>query len=162
MAKFIVQNISKIDQNINDRDNNISISDDDDYGDDFNIVNKTEKKRIFKIGKFSLDEECITRAAIVKLTLLKYPIKEITKILKISRMLAWKWAHFENFEASGKRKSKLDENEKQFLLKKTEGKIVGIDAPSSRELKKEFFEEYNKKISHTTIDCIKFFHTKKN
>ena len=154
MAKFIVQNISKIDENINDRDNNISISDDDDYEDDFNIVNKTEKKRIFKIGKFSLDEECITRAAIVKLTLLKYPIKEITKILKISRMLAWKWAHFENFEASGKRKSKLDENEKQFLLKKTEGKIVGIDAPSSRELKKEFFEEYNKKISHTTINNI--------
>ena len=91
-------------------------------------------------------------AAIVKLTLLKYPIKEITKILKVSRMLAWKWAHFENYEATGKRKTKLDYNEQQFLLKKTEGKIVGIDAPSSRELKKEFFEEYNKNISHTTIN----------
>ena len=67
-------------------------------------------------------------------------------------MLAWKWAHFENYEATGKRKTKLDYNEQQFLLKKTEGKIVGIDAPSSRELKKEFFEEYNKNISHTTIN----------
>ena len=88
----------------------------------------------------------------MKLTLLKYPIKEITKIRKVSLMLEWKWAHFENYEATGKRKTKLDYNEQQFLLKKTEGKIVGIDAPSSRELKKEFFEEYNKNISHTTIN----------
>ena len=150
MAKFIIQNNFKLDENNNDKINNLSISDNED--DDFTILNKSNKNRLFKIGKLSLDEECITRAAIVKLTLLKYPIKEITKILKVSRMLAWKWAHFENYEATGKRKTKLDYNEQQFLLKKTEGKIVGIDAPSSRELKKEFFEEYNKNISHTTIN----------
>ena len=153
MAKFIVkhEDEDKIDENSHNLDNNLTISEIE--NDDLAIAIKIpKKKRLFKIGKFTLDEECITRAAIVKLKLLNYPIKKIRRILDVSRMLAWKWSHFDKFEASGKRKTKLDENEKQFLLKKTEGKIIGIDAPSSRELKKEFFEEFNKKISHTTIN----------
>ena len=153
MAKFIVkhEDEDKIDENCHNLDNNPTISEIE--NDDLAIAIKIpKKKRLFKIGKFTLDEECITRAAIVKLKLLNYPIKKIRRILDVSRMLAWKWSHFDKFEASGKRKTKLDENEKQFLLKKTEGKIIGIDAPSSRELKKEFFEEFNKKISHTTIN----------
>ena len=153
MAKFIVQHEDKINENVLNFDNNLTISESENDG--IAVAIKAPKtKRLFKIGKFTLDEECITRAAIVKLKLLNYPIKKIRRILDVSRMLAWKWSHFENFEASGKRKKKLNEDEKQFLLKKTEGKIIGIDAPSSRELKKEFFEEYNKNVSHITINNI--------
>ena len=140
MEKFIVkhEDEDKIDENCHNLDNNPTISEIE--NDDLAIAIKIpKKKRLFKIGKFTLDEECITRAAIVKLKLLNYPIKKIRRILDVSRMLAWKWSHFDKFEASGKRKTKLDENEKQFLLKKTEGKIIGIDAPSSRELKKRIF-----------------------
>jgi len=153
MAKFIVQHEDKINENVLNFDNNLTISESENDG--IAVAIKAPKtKRLFKIGKFTLDEECITRAAIVKLKLLNYPIKKIRRILDVSRMLAWKWSHFENFEASWKRKKKLNEDEKQFLLKKTEGKIIGIDAPSSRELKKEFFEEYNKNVSHITINNI--------
>ena len=80
MAKFIIQNNFKLDENNNDKINNLSISDNED--DDFTILNKSKKKRLFKIGKISLDEECITGAAIVKLTLLKYAINPLTSLGK--------------------------------------------------------------------------------
>ena len=153
MAKFVVQNFVNINENNFDKDNGSFNYED--YNDaEFIINNASNQKRLFKIGKYTLDEETLTRASIVKLTLLNYSVKDITKLLKISRNLAWKWAHYEKFEAIGKRKCKYNEEERDFLRKKTEGKIIGIEAPSSRELKKNFYEEFNKNISHTTINTI--------
>ena len=43
MAKFIIQNNFKLDENNNDKINNLSISDNED--DDFTILNKSKKKR---------------------------------------------------------------------------------------------------------------------
>ena len=40
------------------------------------------------------------------------------------------------------------------MCKKTQGKIIGIEAPSSRNLKRIFYEKFNKDISHTTINKI--------
>ena len=37
---------------------------------------------MYKIGRISLDEKSLTRTAIMKLSLLNYSIKKITKILK--------------------------------------------------------------------------------
>ena len=130
MSKFIVTNIYNINNNHQENNNNDIISNISEDSIDESII-KIKVKRKFKIGKYILDEKTITRAAIVKLTLLKKSIKEISELLDISRSLAWKWAHFENFEAKGKRKKKFNDEERQFLCKKTEGKIIGIDAPSS-------------------------------
>ena len=44
MAKFIIQNNFKLDENNNDKINNLSISDNED--DDFTILNKSKKKEI--------------------------------------------------------------------------------------------------------------------
>ena len=92
MAKFIVkhEDEDKIDENCHNLDYNLTISEIE--NDDLAIAIKIhKKKRLFKIGKFTLDEECITRAEIVKLKLLNYPIKKIRRILDVSRLLAWKW-----------------------------------------------------------------------
>ena len=152
MSKFIVTNFYNINNNHPENNNDLISNISDDYLDESII--KINVKRKFKIGKYILDEETITRAAIVKLTLLKKSIKEISELLGISRSLAWKWAHFENFEAIGERKKKFNEEERLFLRKKTEGKIIGIDAPSSRELKKDFQKTFNKDISQTTVNNI--------
>ena len=71
-----------------------------------------------------MDEETITRAAIANLTLLKKSIKEISEILDISRALAWKWAHFENFEAKGKRKKNLMKKKGNFCVKRLKVKLL--------------------------------------
>ena len=151
MAKFIVHKMFNNNEINEEQNNELSILEEEDNE---QIIINNKVKIFFKIGKHTLDEQTLTRASIVKLTLLNYPIKEITKLLKISRSLACKWAHYEKKESTGKRHSKFNEAERQYLLKKTQGKIIGIDEPSSRDLKKEFFEEFNKNISHTTINNI--------
>ena len=106
------------------------------------------------VYKTIFDEDLLTRAAIVKLSKLKYTVWEITKILNISRKLAWKWANYTNFEGKGHRRSKFNDEEKKFLCEKAIGKITGKDGVSSRNLKKEFYEKFNKKISHSSINNI--------
>ena len=117
-------------------------------------INIKKSSKNIKIGKYIFDEETLTRASIVKLSKLGYKIKEITKILKISRMLAWKWFNFKKYEGKGSRKPKFNSNEKEFLCNKVEGKITGKDGASSRLLQKEFYQKFNKTISHTTINTI--------
>ena len=73
----------------------------------------------------------------MKLKQLGYKIKEITKILKISRNLAWKWYYYEKHEGKGERKSKFSSEEKKFLCDKVERKITGNDGASSRLLTKK-------------------------
>ena len=118
--------------------------------DDFNINIKGK----FKIGKKSFDDMTLTRCAIVKLSILGYKIKKICEILKIKPSLAWKWSHFERFKGKGERKSKFSEEEKKFLCNHADGKISDLEGASSRKLKEIFSEQFNKKISHTTVNSI--------
>ena len=69
-------------------------------------------------------------------------------------MLAWKWKNYNKFEGKGKRKSKFTEEEKQYLCNKVDGKITGKEGVSSRALRKDFFDKFNKSISHSTINTI--------
>ena len=86
MVKFVVKN-TEIDENSGENvikfnnANSISI---------YIKIKKSYKKDI-KIVKYLFDDETLTRASIVKLALLGYKIKEITKLLKINRRLALKW-----------------------------------------------------------------------
>ena len=84
MSKFIVTNIYNINNNHQEYNNNDIISNISEDSIDESII-KIKVKKKFKIGKYILDEETITRAAIVKLTLLKKSIKEILELLDISR-----------------------------------------------------------------------------
>ena len=127
-------------------------SSDDSINENISINIKIKEK--IKIGKTIFDEDLLTRAAIVKLSKLKYTVWEITKILNISRKLAWKWANYTNFEGKGHRRSKFNDEEKKFLCEKAIGKITGKDGVSSRNLKKEFYKKFNKKISHSSINNI--------
>ena len=123
MSKFIVTNIYNINNNHQENNNNNIMSNISEDSIDESII-KIKVKRKFKIGKYILDEETITRAAIVKLTLLKKSIKEISELLDISRSLAWKWAHFENFEAKGKRKKNLIVKKGNFYVKRLKVKLL--------------------------------------
>ena len=118
--------------------------------DDFTIKNNEK----IKIGNKYFDEQTLTRCAIVKLSLLNYKIRQISKILRIKSSLAWKWSHYENFYGKGCRKSKFTEDEKQFLCNQAEGKIAGLEGVSSRDLKKIFKDKFKKNISHSTINSI--------
>ena len=75
-------------------------SDSESNNDDFTIDIKITKipNKSIRIGKFTFDETTITRIAIVKLASIGYKIKEISKILKISRMLEWKWKNYDKFK----------------------------------------------------------------
>ena len=148
MVKFIVQKEECSEESISNNSNQPS--------DDFSINIQISKRNIknVKIGKFSFDEDTITRVSIVKLSSLGYKIKEIAKLLKISRMLAWKWAHWDKYKGKGNRKSKFTEDEKRYLCNKVDGKITGKEGISSRALKKDFFEKFNKNICHSTINTI--------
>ena len=56
MAKFVVQNFVNINENNFDKDNGSFNYED--YNDaEFIINNASNKKRLFKIGKYTLDEE---------------------------------------------------------------------------------------------------------
>ena len=50
MAKFIIQNNFKLDENNNDKINNLSISDNEDN--DFTILNKSKKRDYLKLENF--------------------------------------------------------------------------------------------------------------
>ena len=149
MVKFLVtkekEDLPKTeDELVSDEENTLPIE----------IKIKKSSKQNIKVGKYLFDDETLTRASIVKLAKLGYKIKDITKILKISRMLAWKWFNFEKYKGKGTRKPKFNSDEKKFLCDKVEGKITGKDGASSRNLQKEFFQKYNKSISHTTVNTI--------
>ena len=65
MSKFIVTNINNINNNHPENNNNDIISNISEDSIDESII-KIKVKRKFKIGKYILDEETITRAVIVK------------------------------------------------------------------------------------------------
>lgn len=69
-------------------------------------------------------------------------------------MLAWKWMNYSKFKGKRKRKSKFNDEEKEYLCEKVKGKIVGKEGSSSRRLTNEFVEKFNKNISHTTVNSI--------
>ena len=153
MVKFFVikeenNNPEKDLSNPNNSDSNV------DDNQPINIQINLTKAKVIKVGKYLFDDETLTRASIVKLTKLGYKIKEITKILKISRMLAWKWFNFEKFRGKGTRNPKFSKSEKKFLCDKADGKMTGKDGASSRNLQKEFFQEFKKPISHSTVNTI--------
>ena len=102
MSKFIIQKDPNINESIISKDDDSQNSNDIDE-EKIIINNNSNNNKMYKIGRISLDEKSLTRAAIVKLSLLNYSIKKITKILKVSRMLAWKWIHFEKFESTPKK-----------------------------------------------------------
>ena len=157
MVKFVLTKVKKDNSKSFDSkeiDENNSVSNDENS---FSInikINKKENKKNIKIGKYIYDDNTMTRVAIVKLKNLGYKIKDITKILKISRMLAWKWYYYEKYEGKGTRKSKFSSDEKKFLCNKVEGKITGKDGASSRSLTKEFYDVFKKSISHTSVNNI--------
>ena len=93
-------------------------SDSESNNDDFTIDIKITKipNKSIRIGKFTFDETTITRIAIVKLASIGYKIKEISKILKISRMLEWKWKNYDKFKGKGDRKSKFNDEEKNIYV----------------------------------------------
>ena len=80
---------------------------------------------------------------------LGYTIKQINKILRISRNLAWKWYNFDKYKGKWNSQTKILKK-KKFLFEQVERKIRGKDGASFRVLQKEFYEKI-KKISHTTI-----------
>lgn len=90
----------------------------------------------------------------MKLSQLGYNLSKIPKILKVSKMLAWKWMNYRNFESKGFRNSKFSDEEKQYLCEKVKGKIVRKDGSSSRILKNDFLVKFNKNIAHTIINTI--------
>ena len=149
MFKVIKETKKKSTVNIKDdtnKKNNEAEEDENDF-----IIKNNQK---IKIGNKLFDEQTLTRCSIVKLSLLGYKIKQISKILKIKSSLAWKWSHFDNFYGKGFRKSKFTENEKEFLCKQAEGKIAGLGGASSRDLQKVFKEKFHKSISHTSVNTI--------
>ena len=145
MVKFITSNKINVEpkksNNSNEIDDSISI--------DIKI-----KKQPIKIGKYSFDENTITRVSIVKLKQLGYTITKIAKILKISKMYAWKWSNYGRFQGKGFRKSKFSQEEKEYLCNTANGKITGKDEVSSRQLQKTFYSTFGKNISHTTVNTI--------
>ena len=80
-------------------------------------IRKTINKNV-RIGKYSFDEETLTRALNVRLANLRHTVNQISKILRISRNLAWKWYNFDKFKGKGTRKPKFSEEEKKFLRDK--------------------------------------------
>jgi len=144
MVKYKKFKIIKEDKKSHDNDDNLVV----------NINIKEKKPKNIQIGKFFFDEDTLTRVAIVKLSKLGYQLKKICTILKVSRMLAWKWSNFEKFKEKGFRESKFTDDEKKFLCDKADGKMTGVDGTSSRNLKKDFCEKFNKNISHSTINNI--------
>jgi len=147
--KVVKETKKKSTVNIKDdtnKKNNEAEEDENDF-----IIKNNQK---IKIGNKLFDEQTLTRCSIVKLSLLGYKIKQISKILKIKSSLAWKWSHFDNFYGKGFRKSKFTENEKEFLCKQAEGKIAGLGGASSRDLQKVFKEKFHKSISHTSVNTI--------
>ena len=78
MAKFIVHKMFNNNEINEEQNNELSILEEEDNE---QIIINNKVKRFFKIGKHTLDEQTLTRASIVKLTLLNYKIKEITKLL---------------------------------------------------------------------------------
>ena len=149
MFKVIKETKKKSTVNIKDdtnKKNNEAEEDENDF-----IIKNNQK---IKIGNKLFDEQTLTRCLIVKLSLLGYKIKQISKILKIKSSLVWKWSHFDNFYGKGFRKSKFTENEKEFLCKQAEGKIAGLGGASSRDLQKVFKEKFHKSISHTSVNTI--------
>ena len=75
MSKFLVTNIYNINNNHPENNNNDIISNISEDSIDESII-KIKVKIKFKIGKYILDKETITRDAIVKLTLLKKILKK--------------------------------------------------------------------------------------
>ena len=149
MVKFQITKI--IYDNIKNKDNSFDESNlEDDI--QYNINIKIKEK--LRIGKYLFDDDTMTRVSIVKLSKLGYSINKISKILNISRMFAWKWVNYEKFQSKGFRKSKFTEEEKQFLCNKANGKTTIKDGASTRNLKKEFFQQFNKNISHQTVNNI--------
>ena len=69
-------------------------------------------------------------------------------------MLTWKWMNNKKFKRKGFRQSKFTDELKEYLCEKVKGKIVGKEGSSSRRLTKEFFEKFNKKIIHSTVNNI--------
>ena len=74
MAKFIVNNIISLKENENDNGNDLPSNSQSNEEDSFIINNNAKKDKIYKIGKLNLDDTSLTRAAIVKLSLLGYKI----------------------------------------------------------------------------------------
>ena len=142
MAKFIVQNFFNIEENNEENDNELSILEEEE---DNQIIINNKVKSFFKIGKHTLDEQTLTRASIVKLTILKYSIKEIAKLLKISHSLAWKWAHYENNESICKRKTRINEEKGNIYLKRLRVKLLELIHPLQGIYKKNFLKNSKKK-----------------
>ena len=130
MVKFITS--SKI--NVELKKNNDSKEIDDSISIDIKI-----KRQPIKIGKYSFDENTITRVSIVKLKQLGYTITQIAKILKISKMYAWKWSNYDRFQGKGFRKSKFSQEEKEYLCNTANGKITGKDEVSLKAITKNIF-----------------------
>ena len=128
----------------------------DDFGFDISIDIKIpqNKPKKIKIGKNYYDNHTLTRLAIVKLSQLSYNCMKICSILKTPRMLNWKWMNYKKFGTKGTRIGKFIDEEKKFLCNRVNGKIVGKEASSSRRLAIDFYEKYNKTISHSTINNI--------
>ena len=147
MVKFKIEkenDLIESEKNSNESDLDISI----------NINIKPSKPDKIKIWKKYYDEQTLTRLAIVKLSKLGNNCVRISKILKTSRMLTWKWMNYKKFEGKGYRLSKFSDEQKEYLCNKVKVKIVGKDGSSSRRLTKDFFEKYNTKISHSTVNNI--------
>ena len=147
MVKFKIEThieSRKKEENLDDFDPDISI----------NITIPQNQPEKIKVGKNYYDNHTLTRLAIVKLSQLGYNCMRICSILKSPRMLTWKWMNYTKFEAKGTRRSKFNDEEKEFLCNKVKGKIVGKEASSSRRLATDFYEKYNKTISHSTINNI--------
>ena len=143
MEKFLISKEESKDCSHDDLDKDENDSNSDDSLPVEITIKKTINKNI-RIGKYSFDEETLTRASIVKLAKLGYKIKQISKILRINRNIAWKWYNFERCKGKGTRKPKFTTEEKKFLCEKVEGKVIGKDEASSRALQKEFYEKFKK------------------
>ena len=151
IKKFDIDEVKDNNDNISDMEN-IQPSEENSISIDIKIKKSSNKN--IKIGKYLFDEETLTRASIVKLSKLGYKVKEITKILKINRKLAWKWFNYDKINAKGFRKSKFTGEEKKFLCDQVEGKVTGKEGPSSRLLHREFYDTFKKTISHSSINNI--------
>ena len=120
--------------------------DDNNIDDDSISIDIKVKSQPVKIGKYSFDESTITRVSIVKLKKLGYTITQIAKILRITKMYAWKWSNYDKFQGKSCRKSKFSKEEKEFLCNTANGKFTGKDEVSSRQLQNSFYNKYGKKI----------------
>ena len=150
LTKIIIRKKKK-----KNRESNLELSDSESDNDfSINIKIKNKQTKDIKIGKYLFDEDTLTRVSIVKLSRLGYSINQISNILNVSRMLAWKWSNFEKFKGKGFRNKKFTDEERQFLCEKANGKTTIKDGASTRNLKKEFYSKFKKSISHTTIGNI--------